>query len=446
MQERGNLDTSNAAEHARSLALCLDKIERELGWGPAGGWSHQEFISLSEKVLSKTEISLSANTLKRVWGRLPYESSPSTSTLNALARFLDFENWASFRNSLNGQLASSSPFLSESENTRTEKRQRTVNLVLLCCAFGIVLATTLFFSWQANMEDPLDLTSESQITTNTEPSEVAFEARKTSRGVPNTIIFNYDLRGVDAKTFQIQQNWDERLRFDLDPSQHTVSSTYYLPGYWKAKLLADNVVLKETDVYIESNGWLGTINVEPTPIYFKAEEIVGEDIEISRETYANSVRNLPRLPSITYHFVENFDATLDHLSAEVVLRNSQQGGEAACRFTSIILLGSSGVVSIPLSIPGCVGDLRMRVSDVVVDGASNDLSSFGCDFMNSQKVGIELFESRALIYLNGALIQTVSYLVPLGDFAGFRAKFHGHGKIESVVVKTPDGDHLLEHG
>ena len=326
------------------------------------------------------------------------------------------------------------------------RRARTKNLIYIFLATIFVLACVLLAQWLTKGNDSRATPSEGQANVNFDRSELVFDARKTSQGVPNTIIFNYNLNGVDAKSFQIQQNWDERLRFDLDPTQNTVSSTYYLPGYWKAKLLADGTVLKETDVYIESDGWLGTINLDPTPIYFRAEEIVSNNLEIDEDAYKNTIRNLPRLPSLSYHYVDDFNASLDHLFVEIVLRNGQQGGEAACRFTSLILLGSTGVVSIPLSITGCVGDLRLRVSDVVVDGANNDLSSFGCDFNKPQKLGVDLLESRALIYLNGNLIRTIPYNEPMGDFAGLRTKFHGHGLIESIVVKNPDGTHLLEHG
>jgi hypothetical protein len=59
----------------------------------------QEFETLSEQIREKTGIYLSVTTLKRLWGKVKYESKPTITTLNALAKFMDFESWRDFRKS-----------------------------------------------------------------------------------------------------------------------------------------------------------------------------------------------------------------------------------------------------------------------------------------------------------------------------------------------------------
>src|SRR5688572_16226379 len=78
-------------EKARSL------VERQLGWGPGEAWTNQDFTSLSEQILAKTGVNLSPTTLKRVWGRVKYDSAPSTTTLDALVLFAGYENWRAFK-------------------------------------------------------------------------------------------------------------------------------------------------------------------------------------------------------------------------------------------------------------------------------------------------------------------------------------------------------------
>src|ERR1700722_3291389 len=79
------------------LQLCCRQIEQTLNWGDSETWSNDDFEHLSEKIFDKTRVQLSISTLKRIWGKVRYENSPTTATLNALAGFLGFENWREFR-------------------------------------------------------------------------------------------------------------------------------------------------------------------------------------------------------------------------------------------------------------------------------------------------------------------------------------------------------------
>src|SRR4028118_868519 len=72
---------------------CLKQIEAKLGWGEGNGWSKADFDMLSEKIFLETGVNLSTSTLKRIWGKVKYESVPQVATLNALARFAGHENY-----------------------------------------------------------------------------------------------------------------------------------------------------------------------------------------------------------------------------------------------------------------------------------------------------------------------------------------------------------------
>src|ERR1700712_4737849 len=74
----------------------LTVIEQQLDWGEASGWQGRDFEVLNELILEKTKISLSASTLRRIWGRVEYNHLPSGTTLDTLARFAGFESWRVF--------------------------------------------------------------------------------------------------------------------------------------------------------------------------------------------------------------------------------------------------------------------------------------------------------------------------------------------------------------
>ena len=78
------------------IFTCRQRIEAELNWGPSDRWSNQDFEHLSDKIMERTQVRLSVSTLKRIWGKVRYDSLPTTTTLNALAQFSGYESWRYF--------------------------------------------------------------------------------------------------------------------------------------------------------------------------------------------------------------------------------------------------------------------------------------------------------------------------------------------------------------
>lgn len=84
----------NKEEH--SLKKCREVIEKKLAWGSSERWQNQDFENLSERIFEETRVQLSISTLKRLWGKIPYDSTPNLGTLNALAQFAGYDNWRVF--------------------------------------------------------------------------------------------------------------------------------------------------------------------------------------------------------------------------------------------------------------------------------------------------------------------------------------------------------------
>src|SRR5688500_10063355 len=72
-------------------------IEQKIQWGDSGDWTNQDFVALSEKIQQQLNVPLSHVTLKRIWGKVKYESLPNTHTLNTLVQFVGYENWREFK-------------------------------------------------------------------------------------------------------------------------------------------------------------------------------------------------------------------------------------------------------------------------------------------------------------------------------------------------------------
>src|SRR5215831_14786601 len=86
-------------------------VEQSLQWGGSHDWKEYDFEKLSDLIFEKTGIRLSLSTLKRIWGKVKYESSPNAATLNAMARYTGYADWREF------QQKNRIPELTEKEST-----------------------------------------------------------------------------------------------------------------------------------------------------------------------------------------------------------------------------------------------------------------------------------------------------------------------------------------
>ncbi|HEY1056610.1 MAG TPA: hypothetical protein VGE24_15795, partial [Emticicia sp.] len=121
------------------MAHCKKLIEEKLGWGNSEKWTNQDFEDLSQRIFEATAITLSPTTLKRIWGKVKYDSAPTVTTLNTLAQFIGFEHWRAFRQNhfpKNGHTGIEEPVIPandevpNAEPTQTAKRPYLFSYIL----------------------------------------------------------------------------------------------------------------------------------------------------------------------------------------------------------------------------------------------------------------------------------------------------------------------------
>lgn len=77
-----------------------DAIEKKTGRYPA---TPKDFDCLAADIYEQLHESVSASTLKRVWGYVDSDSTPRITTLNVLAKFIGYSNWHDFCNSMDDE-------------------------------------------------------------------------------------------------------------------------------------------------------------------------------------------------------------------------------------------------------------------------------------------------------------------------------------------------------
>ncbi|MGO3110084.1 hypothetical protein [Sphingobacterium sp. JB170] len=410
-------------ENQYYIDKCKELIEVKLGWGNSADWQSQDFENLSDQIFIETKTIISASTLKRIWGKVQYKSKPNLGTLDTLARFISHQNWRDFVKSCSKEAISDSPSVSL-KSTVTKSASKYYRLLL-------ILVLTVFlvgFFLQMKTSNPLQF------------NNLKFESRTVTVGVPNTVIFNYDASKSNADSVFIQQNWDETRRVRVDKFHHEHASVYYLPGYYRAKLVLNDSIVKEHDVFIESEDWLGVLSRDSIPFYFPKEIYNhGDWYGISQKELNQDLNDYNiEIPSfILTHVNQSLIVDSRSFSLSLNVQNTFEHPASPCRRTDLILLGTVGAIIIPLSKPGCVGETKLRIGDLFMDGKYHDMSAFGVDYSSPVKLECSADSGIIEIKLNNEIAYEGRSYKGIGNIVGVRIKFQGAGRFDSFkLTKT----------
>lgn len=405
------------------IKKCLHQIEEKLGWGSSDNWHNDVFIELSKNIHEHTNVLLSPTTLKRVWGKVNYNSNPSINTLNTLAQFSGFKNWRDFKNSF--------------EQTSNAKVRPKYSLP----KFKVLGVTIVLAGLVASILIAMR-TNDSHLRKQ-DFTDVTFSSRPITSGLPNTVIFDFDLREIDSDSIYIQQFWDKTKTIRLNDYQSQATGQYYYPGYFRAKLLVDGIIGKEHDLFIKSDGWLGTLDYEPIPKYLDESLILNEHLKLP-DNIINEISLLDYPLESSYHYVDDFgDLSGDHFSLETSMRNVYNEKWAVCSVSKIVILGSKGAMVIPFSIPGCVSEIGVMMNDVYLNGKEHDLSMFGTELSEFQDYNIRIEDSEISVSIDGKNIFKGKYNESIGRFVGIRYKFLGAGEVNHLKVRDLRNDSLI---
>ncbi len=402
------------------------QVELKSGLTNGQDWTQKDYDFLSFYIQEQTGCRLSVSTLKRIWTN-QYHRLPHISTLDALTQVAFTTNWKHLK----------AERLSGNGSTgRTPKSRRKYKLkpnIKKIVVAGLLLLPLIliFYSMQ-------EVLTKAQ----NDPAEVDFSYQKTVENeLPNTVVFTYDIEGLKAEHFFLQQSWDRSRRVEIFKGTSERTDIYYIPGYFTAKLIADEQIIKETPVHVTYEDWFIAIRQPMSNIItFGKEHWLAEDyLALDKEKIGAKGIDINQKFQQAFYQVRDFELDGDNLSHTTTFRMAPL--EAVdCPMISIHIQGVTGYYWVMLGSKGCASELSVIVGDRQHNGKTEDLTMLGTNMYAWNDVEIRTQDKNVVVQLNGETVFTTSYVESVGPVMEISYFFDGIGMLDNVELQDQNGD------
>lgn len=408
------------------IALYRTLVEKKFILGsPAGRLKERDYEYLSTTIEEKSRVRLSVSTLKRLW-KADFVQVPHPSTLDALVSVLELKDWQEFKKEY-------AQGIGTPESRPARQKWQVAKGVF---GISVLIAAVAFFFLQGFKKEGRKLVL---------PEKIHFTANKTvTTGVPNTVIFNYDVTGIEADSFFIQQSWNPRNKVRIDAQKNYLSSIYYIPGFHRAKLIVNDSIVRIARVHIKTQGWLPILqydDLDNSPVYLNNNlSVTGGILQTPERAFREANVNLSRKFHLQYFNVRDFSGVDgDNFIIETRLKHDSIAN-VICPEAGLTIQTEEHIYYVPLTIKGCVGELDLKIGERYVSGRDHDLSSLGCDLYEWQDLKITNEGKSASVFLNNRLAHKIQYKKDFGKIVGLVLTFNGPGSVDYIRLSTTAGD------
>ncbi|MBC7921605.1 MAG: hypothetical protein H7Z75_11030 [Ferruginibacter sp.] len=418
------------------LKRLKQKIEQCAGLAGVSDLNQKDFDFLLFYIQEKTGQALSLTTVKRIW-RDEYQRLPHLSTLNMLARLADGKDWHTLKKELlesqapeqtDGRMPPpvGSPVAASSNPPRRGNMKRVAAALLLLLLLG-----TCWYYVSAHQTGKVNA--------------VQFSAVPTAGGrVPNSVVFSYDVTGIKADHFYIQQSWDPARKVEISAKNNTQTDIYYEPGYHYAKLLADEQVVKEIPVHIQYQDWYVRFRY-PNSALVKVNEAdlhTQGHLGLKTDYVTTRFRPLQEEFQLGYMWSRDFQWPADECQIQASVRFDSLH-VPLCPVVSLLIKGDRDYAWITLGNVGCESNLGLKVGDTYVDGKTHDLSLLGMDAFCWQQIRVQLSQGRYRLSVNDRVVREGRYSNFLGDLKEIDFFFNGIGSLDEIHIEDQQHHSLL---
>ena len=416
------------------VQLCMNELCRKAGFSDCHNLVQRDLEFVCDSIESKTGVLISLSTIKRLLNG-QFSRQPQIATLNAIALFLDYDNWQDFKLKKTREKNKERP----NEKVVDEKialpggsrRSFSYSRYLLIAGLLIIIAIGLFAFLKSNKTKAGNF------------EKATFSVSKTtSNDVPNTVVFNYDIDDVIADSFFIQQSWDKDRRVRIDKKNHTLTDIYYEPGYHVAKLIANDQVIKTMDVSIPTDRWFYYARERKPasiPQYITGTEFKNGSLTTSKEEVVNSGIDIQK---DNLYLQVYFPTKIEYSSDNYILKCRVRINELRnnfCPFLMCEVFCQKNFMFFKSTTKGCTSEAKAQFGETILNGKTNDLSLLGSNVKEWQDVEIMVKDKKVTVKINNIEVLSTQYNESSGKITGLGFLSNGLAEVDFVSLKTLDG-------
>ncbi|WP_316807734.1 hypothetical protein [Pedobacter agri] len=395
--------------------------------GEAVGWKHSDFMDLSRAILRDTKVSISTNTLKRIFGKIAVDEYyiPQQATIQALEKY-----------GQNLYLADEAPLVNpvteapvKSKENPKKSIYRLAMPFALITLVGVCLIAFNFFSNKADFKSNLRfLEMEGQL--------------------PATAFFEYE--APQSKDSLFLNFGDKTPWVHITSGKHQLSHVYLFPGVFTATLQTRKKLFNYVNVYVPSTNWIGLG-------YRQGEELPRNYYEfIAAKTGKDSLFHISNqqlknkgidTAGLVYTRLCNFTPiayTGEDFVFEAIFKNKVDDNGVYCKSTQFQVSGIKKRIRFRLATPGCSNRITNNVSEHSYVGSKINLSNFTMDLNRWTTVKMINHNKKVSLFVNDKLLYSGLYKEPIGNIKGLFLEFEGTAFVKSCKLSAEDGSILYQ--
>jgi hypothetical protein len=431
---------------------------------------------LSELVSATSRISISPDTLKRLFGKTKtYRSyNPQIETKNALAIFLSYPSWAHFKkstsylpeeskkgiqaeqtnlvsNALTSQTALAlelqepvatdlhAQFYAEKAATATHQKQaQSKNYWWIAALFVLLVTLGVVYFFVTSTPDRL---SSEKATLAVQKKQFRFSGTFLEGNTPQTAIFNYDISQLTEDSVYIDYGYrlfGYTFKELLPRDKNTITHFYNIPGHYQVSLMQGEQVLSTLEVKMQSSGWVGTVYLKKNDVEIINEKTMHQlkdKLYLSPSQLQSAGIDTNQVNWVEFRNFRDYGVNGDNFVFETRFKNNVAEGGLECLESIFRLIDAEdNLLRLQFIQPGCSRWAVIQFSEIELDGKFADLTRFSTNLSQWQHLKMEVKNKTARVYLEDKLIYQSAYQKPVGPIKGIIYNFRGSGAVDYVKL------------
>lgn len=404
------------------ILSCQIRFER----GDARTWKHSDFLALSRAILRDTKVSISTNTLKRIFGKISVDAYyvPQQATIQALEKY-----GQNLYTDTPPDINETAPIPAVLPAAIRKKKYRFVFPVSLIAVIALAVFAFAIFRQVPHSKAGLDF--------------MGMEGE-----LPATAFFNYEV--PESKDSLFLNFGDKTPWIHVVPGKAHLTHVYLYPGVFNATLRSRKATLRSTTIYIPSNKWIGLGYRQGEELPRNYYEFVAVKTGKDRLFHISNTQLKSKgidTSGLVYTRLCNFtplNYTGENFVFEATFKNKVDEEGIYCKSTQFQISGLKNRIRFRLASPGCSNRITNNISERSYVGTKVNLSRFTLNLNRWTSVKMINHDKKISLYVNNELLYSDQYQQSIGEIKGLFLEFEGTAFVKACKLSAGNGKILYQ--